>query len=337
MDNSEFLVYDELQSSLIFEVPFGKSVLSSEDLKSAKEAEEIIIPQSITSIDFSAFKGFSKLKRINIPGSVKSIGIDSFADCTSLEHVVLTEGLEVIYQRAFWGCISLKTIDLPASLNEIFEGAFGECHCEINSKTTNYSYDNGALFNHDKSILLYCNSAIEHYTIPSSVTIINWGAFWGCAIKDICIPNTVERIGLCAFRDCKKLEKVEILGEIDMIGNYVFYGCSNLHDVILPKTIKSIGVAAFQKCSSLDEIIVPNSIESIPEDAFGHNTTIIKTDGTIIYSADEEDEDDYPENNDNFSDYGRYAGTYAQDVVGWTDEMIDDALDGDPDAYWNID
>lgn len=35
--------------------------------------------------------------------------------------------------------------------------------------------------------------------------------------------------------------------------------------------------------------------------------------------------------------YDEYNGSYAQDVEGWSDQMIDDALDGDPDAYWNID
>lgn len=35
--------------------------------------------------------------------------------------------------------------------------------------------------------------------------------------------------------------------------------------------------------------------------------------------------------------YGKYAGTYAQDVAGYSDDVIDDAFDGDPDAYWNID
>ncbi len=43
----------------------------------------------------------------------------------------------------------------------------------------------------------------------------------------------------------------------------------------------------------------------------------------------------------NFSDYshhyGEYAGSYAQDVMEYSDEMINDAFDGDPDAYWNID
>ena len=35
--------------------------------------------------------------------------------------------------------------------------------------------------------------------------------------------------------------------------------------------------------------------------------------------------------------YGKYAGTYAQDVAGYSDDVIADAFDGDPDAYWNID
>ena len=35
--------------------------------------------------------------------------------------------------------------------------------------------------------------------------------------------------------------------------------------------------------------------------------------------------------------YGRYAGTYAQDEAGLSDDAIDEALEGDPDAYWNID
>lgn len=35
--------------------------------------------------------------------------------------------------------------------------------------------------------------------------------------------------------------------------------------------------------------------------------------------------------------YGEYAGSYAQDVEGLSDDFINDVLDGDPDAYWNID
>ncbi len=43
--------------------------------------------------------------------------------------------------------------------------------------------------------------------------------------------------------------------------------------------------------------------------------------------------DDY----DDEPSYGRYAGSYAQDVAGYDDDTIDAAFDGDPDAYWSID
>ena len=35
--------------------------------------------------------------------------------------------------------------------------------------------------------------------------------------------------------------------------------------------------------------------------------------------------------------YGEFAGSYAQDVMGYSDDVINDAFEGDPDAYWNID
>lgn len=38
-----------------------------------------------------------------------------------------------------------------------------------------------------------------------------------------------------------------------------------------------------------------------------------------------------------FPSYGKYKGTYVQDIEGYDDDFIDDALDGHPDAYWNID
>lgn len=43
-------------------------------------------------------------------------------------------------------------------------------------------------------------------------------------------------------------------------------------------------------------------------------------------------EDNYYENS-----YGRYAGSYVQDEMGYSDDNIDTIFDGAPDAYWNID
>jgi len=35
--------------------------------------------------------------------------------------------------------------------------------------------------------------------------------------------------------------------------------------------------------------------------------------------------------------YNEYEGSYAQDVAHLSDQFIGDVLDGEPEAYWNID
>lgn len=41
-----------------------------------------------------------------------------------------------------------------------------------------------------------------------------------------------------------------------------------------------------------------------------------------------------------YKDYdyeSEYEGTYAHDIAGLDDDFINDVLDGEPEAYWNID
>ena len=56
----------------------------------------------------------------------------------------------------------------------------------------------------------------------------------------------------------------------------------------------------------------------------------VKSEAMAYYEEDYYEDYDHPT-------YDNYNGSYAQDVEGWSDQMIDDALDGDPEAYWNID
>lgn len=56
-----------------------------------------------------------------------------------------------------------------------------------------------------------------------------------------------------------------------------------------------------------------------------------------------DDEDGYDEREDEWrgeqeeASFGRYAGSYAQEEMGYSDDDIDTIFDGNPDAYWNID
>lgn len=61
------------------------------------------------------------------------------------------------------------------------------------------------------------------------------------------------------------------------------------------------------------------------------NSKHIERSRNTYYQDNDMDDDDYG------THYGEYAGTYAQDVAGYSDDVINDAFDGEPDAYWNID
>lgn len=54
-------------------------------------------------------------------------------------------------------------------------------------------------------------------------------------------------------------------------------------------------------------------------------------------NADYSDYDDYKVDYDEQPTYDEYSGSYAQDVMGYSDDDIDTIFDGDPSAYWNID
>lgn len=57
----------------------------------------------------------------------------------------------------------------------------------------------------------------------------------------------------------------------------------------------------------------------------------------LEYSDYESSYDDYEYSDSYGSNYGDFAGSYAQDVMGYSDDAIYDAFEGDPEMYWNID
>lgn len=48
-------------------------------------------------------------------------------------------------------------------------------------------------------------------------------------------------------------------------------------------------------------------------------------------------DESFDEDDGECGEYNKYRGSYAQDEMGYSDDDIDTILDGDPDAYWNID
>ena len=69
----------------------------------------------------------------------------------------------------------------------------------------------GALFRDDATEgtkLLRAPKAVTSYAVPEGVTVIGMGAFNGCALTKVTLPQTLRTVGLHAFYDCAKLTEV---------------------------------------------------------------------------------------------------------------------------------
>lgn len=92
-------------------------------------------------------------------------------------------------------------------------------------------------------------------------------------------------------------------------------------------------------CQNLNHFFIGNDIiaeiQSIKPDFFLTKSSKDALEAKYnTWLKDQDEDDDYEERE---STYEKYSGTYAQDIEGWSDQDIDDAFDGEPDAYWNID
>ena len=81
--------------------------------------QNTIIPNSVTSIEISAFQECSGLTSVTIPNSVTSIGEVAFYECSGLTSVTIGNSVTSIGRSAFAGCSGLTSITIPNSVTSI--------------------------------------------------------------------------------------------------------------------------------------------------------------------------------------------------------------------------
>ena len=178
-----------------------------------------------------AFSDCSSLTSIVIPGSVTSIEYGAFRDCSSLTSVTIGNSVTSIRWNAFAGCSSLTSI-LVAEGNKVYHSA-GNCLIETASKTlilgcsTSVIPADGSVTSIGGDAFHGC-SGLTSITIPDSVTSIGGSAFYYCSsLTSVTIGNGVTSIGDGAFYGCSSLESIVIPDSVTSIGWTVFYGCNN--------------------------------------------------------------------------------------------------------------
>lgn len=86
--------------------------------------------------------------------------------------------------------------------------------------------------------------------------------------SSLTMPEEVRVVGPGAFKNCEKLEKLDIGTTAEALMTEACRGCKRLEELILPKNIKSVGESAFRDCTALTTLKVENDDIELGERAF---------------------------------------------------------------------
>ena len=163
----------------------------------------------------------------------------AFYGCSALEEVVVPYGVTNM-RESFGNCNALKNVVIPPTVNNI-ERAF--------------STTSGP-------------TALEHVTLPSSLTKIGEYAFASSGLKSIEIPEGVTEIGTLAFSNCKNLKMVYIPKSVTTIAGFT----------------TTANALAFNACSGLESIVV-DAENPVYESPNGCNAIIQKEGKKLIVGS----------------------------------------------------
>ena len=218
--------------------------------------QEVVIPDTLTTLGNYVFIGCTALSKINFPNAIKTIGEQAFGNCTSLEIEDLSlPDLESLGQNAFYE-VSIKKISNLGKITALPAASYS---------TQNFG---------KKDVL-------EEVVLPDTLTSIPGSSFYEYVNLTSINLKTIQEIGNSAIQRTAISEVT--LDNIVTIGNYAIANCQQLKKVIIGNNITSIGEYAFQSDSLLDIIIVQSSTPpSLGAGAFRYVNS-----GYYIYVPDE--------------------------------------------------
>ncbi len=246
-------------------IPEGITEIKNYTFFGGVNFKSVSIPSSVESVGIKSFGACKSLLEIDIPSGINKIGYLAFSDCEKLERVAFNGCIKSIENDAFSGCNGLKGVyisDLVSWCNTGFEN--GNSNPLYNAQNL---YLNGEVITdlvipdgitEIKNYTFFGGVNFKSVSIPSGVESVGYATFAGCnsiAYNEygnakylgnesnpyfVLIEATDNDITSCeindgtkviasnAFRECRKLEKIEIPACMEPLKNNVFEFCSSL-------------------------------------------------------------------------------------------------------------
>ena len=232
--------------------------------------ETITFPETLEIIDSWCFVN-SWIGNFILPSSLERIESTAFQSCLNLTSIVLPDSLEYIGPNCFKYCKNLIYIRMPTSISptNIKGGIFSNCspNLYINiSDEAEYSISNFCIIDKQNTTIIQYIGESSTFTILDSVQTISESAFLANNyIIEISIPENsrLKTIKNDAFRECKKLQTINLPDTLETVHTKAFQFCSELRSVYFGSKIQYIYNNAFDGCSALETITFASTSNSL--------------------------------------------------------------------------
>lgn len=165
----------------------------------------VVVPEGVTRISTSAFRGNRNLTELVLPSSLRAIGTGAFMDCDSLLRVDIPRNVVSIGRGAFLDCRHLEEVTLPESIRDLSILSFRNTPW-WNSYVKSGPRTNGMLI--IGRVVMDAKRCRGKIIIPEGITQIAESAFLGSDITGIVFPKSIQNIDSQAFLFCNNLKDV---------------------------------------------------------------------------------------------------------------------------------
>lgn len=268
MKNPAAPVTVTLPSSVMYEnEEYPVTEIAFSQWSKCKNVTELILPDTLTTVNSTSFYKFPNLTEMTIPGSVKNF-TGSFQNMSKLETITFCEGVEEISANSMLnGCEALTTINLPETLKRITQPAVFSGATAL----TGIALPEGLVVT-EGSLFSDCTSLIS-VELPASMTEIPSSTFSGCtSLESVIAKGTITSIGSSAFNECTVLKTIPDLSQVTKIESYAFNECRALPGPVNLSNVTEVGTYAFYNCQMLTGALDLTQLNVIPNKAFSYTS-----------------------------------------------------------------